>query len=104
MASNSGRILGKNCGCHSGLGAVSPGAFQGWSGQQSRERSRGWLRGNVEAALGGGVGVDLAGSFKDNLWSELERGLGSILELNLFTKCRHNFNPRGRYKNGSNWW
>ena len=44
----------------------------------------GGMRGNLEAALGGGGGVDLAGSFKNNLWSELECGLGSTLELKLF--------------------
>ena len=63
----------------------------------------GGMRGNLAAALGGGGGVDLAGSFKNNLWSELECGLGSILEPKLF-KCKHNFNPRCRCKNRSKCW
>ena len=77
------------------------------------------LRGGLGSNLGGGLGViwkavcqllrgtvevGVAGSLKDNLGSDLERGLGSIRELKVFTGRRHIYNPRCRYMNRSNYW
>ena len=62
------------------------------------------MEGCLAAALGDGGGVGVAGSLKDNLGSGLERGLGSIRELKVFTRCRHNYNSRCRHKNRFNCW
>ena len=62
------------------------------------------IKGCLAAALGDGGGVGVAGSLKDNLGSGLERGLGSIRELKVFTGRRQNYNPRCRYMNTSNYW
>ena len=62
------------------------------------------MEGCLAAALGDGGGVGVAGSLKDNLGRGLERGLGSIRELKVFTGRRHIYNPRCRYMNRSNYW
>ena len=104
MALNSGRNLDKNRDCHCGLGGGLGDRLRRGLGSSFGGGLGGDIEGCLAAALGDGGGVGVAGSLKDNLGSDLERGLGSIRELKVFTGRRQNYNPRCRYMNTSNYW